>query len=83
MIGYKVGPAHAREGEQMESVPTWARRYTMFVGLPALVVSIASFLLSADSFAQSTLTVSAFLVFASAGAIRAYYTLHAMGRGDL
>jgi len=67
----------------MKFMPIWAQRYMKFVGLPAFAISIASFMLSKDPFADSTLTVSAFMVFASACAIRAYFMLHAMGRGEL
>ena len=67
----------------MKFMPIWAQRYMMFVGLPAFAVAVASFLLATDPFANPTITVAAFMVFVSACAIRAYFMLHAMGRGEL
>lgn len=67
----------------MKFMPNWAKRYMTLVGLPAFAVSIASFIFSKDPFANSALTVSAFLVFVSACAIRGYFMMHAMGRGEL
>lgn len=67
----------------MKFMPLWAQRYMKFVGLPAFAVFVASFMLSKNPFADPAITVSAFLVFASACAIRAYFMLHVMGRGEL
>ena len=74
--------AQSNGGYDMRFMPAWAQKYMLFVGLPAFVIFVAAFIFSEDPFANPLLVVGPFLVFASACAIRAYFMLHAMGRGE-
>ena len=64
-------------------MPLWAQRYGKFVGLPAFAVFAISFLVLENPFSHPIVPMIAFGFFFSAGAIRGYFMLHAMGRGEL